>query len=111
MRTPSIAPDSDEQDIYLVLDDFGTLGRAWRETDERATDFETRVTDLLSGQCTNPIRIASFNIADDRARDASAELARKVRRRIDLDRLDVSESLADFLDRYEGSRQLTLRLA
>lgn len=111
MRTPSIAPDSDEQDIYLVLDDFGTLGRAWRETDERATDFETLVTDLLSGQCTNPIRIVSFNIADDRARDASADLAREVRRRIDLDRLDVSESLADFLDRYEGSRQLTLRLA
>jgi hypothetical protein len=28
---PSIVP---EDDIYIVLDDFGPLGRAWRETDE-----------------------------------------------------------------------------
>lgn len=111
MRTPSIAPDSGEQDIYLVLDDFGTLGRAWRETDESATDFETLVNDLLTGQYTSPVRIVCFNTADDRARDASADLARELRRRIDLDRLEVSASLEDFLDRYEESRQLTLRLA
>jgi len=30
---PSIAPVC-ERDVYLVLDDFGRLGRAWPETDD-----------------------------------------------------------------------------
>ena len=51
MRTsPSIAPNGLERDIYLVLEDFGRLGRAWRETDEDATDRETLTLNLLSGE-------------------------------------------------------------
>jgi hypothetical protein len=35
----SIVPETDDRDVYLVLDDFGgRLGRAWRETDEESTD-------------------------------------------------------------------------
>jgi len=30
-----------DQDIYLVLDDFGALGRSWREIDEAETNRET----------------------------------------------------------------------
>ena len=38
-RSPSIVPETDDREIYLVLDDFGTrLGRAWAETDEERTD-------------------------------------------------------------------------
>ncbi len=34
-RSPSIIPESDDRDIYLVLDDFGgRLGRAWRGRDK-----------------------------------------------------------------------------
>ena len=47
--SPSIAPNGVEKDIYLVLEDFGRLGRAWRETDEDATDRETLILNLLSG--------------------------------------------------------------
>jgi len=51
MRTsPSIAPHGPQQDTYIVLDDFGgRLGRAWRETDEDATDRDTLIRDLVSG--------------------------------------------------------------
>ena len=48
--SPSIVPDSD-QNTYPVLDDFGLNGRAWRETDVEATDLETVISNLLSGQC------------------------------------------------------------
>jgi hypothetical protein len=35
--SPSIAPHGQEQDTYIVLDDFGgRVGRAWRETDVEA---------------------------------------------------------------------------
>ena len=33
MRSPPLVPGFDT-DVYLVLDDFGQLGRAYRETDE-----------------------------------------------------------------------------
>src|SRR6516225_2357539 len=45
--SPSIVPDLDDRDIYLVLDEFeGRLGRAWRETDKDRTDREIVITDL-----------------------------------------------------------------
>lgn len=40
-RSPSIVPDATDRDVYLVLDDFGALGRSWRETDEAEIDLET----------------------------------------------------------------------
>jgi len=37
--TPSLVP-SNNATVYLVLDDFGKLGRAYRETDENRTNLE-----------------------------------------------------------------------
>jgi hypothetical protein len=49
--SPSIVPSGEDQDVYLLLDQFGEwLGRAWRETDEEDTDFETLLRHLLDGQ-------------------------------------------------------------
>ena len=65
MRTsPSIAPHRIEQDTYLVLDDFGLLGRAWRETDEGCTGCETLIRGLLTGEYVSPVRIVAFNPAE-----------------------------------------------
>jgi hypothetical protein len=33
MRSPSIAPQGFDVGVYVVLDDFGKLGRAYREID------------------------------------------------------------------------------
>ena len=50
MRTsPSIAPDI-ERDVYLVLDDFGPMGCAWRETNARDAVLGAVIQDLLEGQ-------------------------------------------------------------
>jgi len=58
--SPSIIPDDADRDIYLVLDDFGRLGRAWRETDESAAaDRDALIRDLLVGQYRNPVRSIS----------------------------------------------------
>jgi len=46
---PSIVSGG-EKDIYLVLDDFGRLDRAWRETDKSGTYRATLVRNLLDGQ-------------------------------------------------------------
>jgi hypothetical protein len=75
-RSPSIVPDPDDRDIYLVLDDFGgRLGRAWPETDEERTDREIVITDLMTGQYSNPVRVVAFNTAEGWSR-ATGRLCR-----------------------------------
>jgi hypothetical protein len=64
--------------VYLVLDDFGALGCAYRETDAAQADPRRVVADLLSGQYRHPLRVVAFNTAEGWARDVSADIARKV---------------------------------
>jgi hypothetical protein len=52
--TPSIVPNDADQNVYLVVDDFGRNGRAWREASVEATDLETVILDMLEGQYKNP---------------------------------------------------------
>src|SRR6516225_11282873 len=57
MRTsPSIVPHGADEDTYLVLDDFGRLGCAWRETDVESADRNTLIRHLLKGDYNNPLR-------------------------------------------------------
>lgn len=100
--SPSIVPKGDDHNVYLVLDDFGRNGRAWRETDVEATDLETIITDLLTGQYQNPVRVIGFNTAEGWSRDVSADIAIDVRQRCDEQMRDVPFFLQDFVDRYEG---------
>jgi hypothetical protein len=46
--TPSIVPegDGDDQNVYIVVDDFGRNGRAYRETDVETADLETVILGL-----------------------------------------------------------------
>jgi hypothetical protein len=110
--TPSIVPDDSDETVYLVADDFGRLGCAWREADYEATDLETVIRDLLSGQYSNPIRVVAFNIAGRWSEDVSEDVARELRRRCDLQMHDIPASISDFVERHEqpDRRQLTLRL-
>jgi hypothetical protein len=60
--SPSIVPGTD-RDVYLVLDDFGRLGLAWRETDIEDTAYGTVIRRLLEGQYNSPVRVIGFNVA------------------------------------------------
>lgn len=96
-RSPSLVPEVAHRDIYLVLDDFGHLGRAWRETDEAGANRATLVRNLLDGQYEDPVRIVAFNTAEGWSRDVTVEIADEVRRRfIEYD--EVPASLLKFLD-------------
>ena len=110
--TPSIVPNDNDETIYLVADDFGRLGRAWREADYEATDLETVIQDLLTGQYSNPIRVVAFNTAERWSEDVSEDVARELRRRCDLQMCKLPPAISDFVKRHEDRdrRQLTLRL-
>jgi hypothetical protein len=96
-RSPSIVPDDTNRDVYLVLDDFGRLGRAWSETDEAGTSRATLVRNLLDGRYENPVRIVAFNTVEGWSRNATVDIADEVRRRyVEYD--EVSESVLKFLE-------------
>jgi hypothetical protein len=109
--TPSIVPNSGDQNVYLVVDDFGDAGCVYREADVEHTDLETVIADLMSGQYNNPVRIVAFNTAENWADDVSKDVALEIRRRADLAAEDLTSSIDEFVGRYEGyERQLVLKL-
>jgi hypothetical protein len=96
-RPPSIVPEHTAHDVYLVLDDFGHLGRAWRETDEAGANRATLVRNLLDGQYEAPVRIVAFNTAEGWSRDVTVDIADELRRRyIEYD--EVPTSILKFLE-------------
>jgi hypothetical protein len=110
--TPSIVPYGADQTVYLVVDSFGGLGTAYRETDVERTDLETVLTDLMSGQFNDPVRVVAFNTLEHWAQDVSKDVALEIQTRCDIDGQDVPENLRDFVDSCAGpNRQLALRLA
>jgi hypothetical protein len=110
--TPSIVPTNHDQTIYLVVNNFRHLGTAFTETDVEQADLETVITDLMSGQFSNPVRVVAFNTAEHWAEDVSEDIAREIQRRVDLAGGALPSSLVPFVDSQVGpDRQLTLRLA
>ena len=78
--TPSIVPNGEDQNVYLVIDDFGRNGRVYREADVETTDLETVILDMLEGQYKSPVRVVAFNTAEKWSQD----VARELRQRCDL---------------------------
>ena len=109
--SPSIVPDAENREIYLVLDDFvGHIGRSWREVDEARADRESMITDLLKGQYFNPVRVVAFNTAEGWSRDTSNEIADELAQRIANENRDIPLALEGFIDRHGSGRPVQLPL-
>jgi hypothetical protein len=88
-----------------VLDDFGDLGRCWRETDfETAADLETIITD--DDQYKNPVRVVGFNWSRDVSEDVASELLYRCNRQGD----DVPAGLEGLIERHVRRDRAQLRL-
>jgi hypothetical protein len=113
LSSPSIVPDPDDRDIYLVLDEFGgRMGRAWRETDEGRTDREIVITDLMTGQYSDPVRVVAFNTAQGWSRDVTNDIADELAKWFSERDREIPPSLEDFIQRHRTpmSEQLPLPL-
>ena len=91
--------------IYLVLQDFGSLGQAYRETDPSQADRQTVLANLLSGQYERPLRIVAFNTTEGWARDVTVEIAGEAL--TCLDQEDLSQAARAFVERVgrPGAKQ------
>jgi len=99
MSSPSLAPKlNGDATVYIVLSDFGSLGRAYVETDEAAARERDVVSNITSGQYPNPIRVVAFNTAEGWSRDVTEDIAHALLER-DASENDLSESAKNFFGR------------
>ena len=103
-------PYGADQTAYLVVDRFSS-GSVYRETETERSDLETIISDFMTGQFNDPVRVVAFNTLEHWADDVSKDVAQEVQTRCDIAGEPVPEHLRDFVDTYAGpARQLTLRL-
>jgi hypothetical protein len=109
--TPTIVPYGADQTVYLVVDRFGRFGSVYRETEVERTDLETIITDLMSGQFNDPVRVVAFNTLEHWSEDVSKQIADEMQTRCDIEGVAIPEHVIDFVARHTGAiRQLSLRL-
>lgn len=89
--------------VFLVLDGFGKLGRAYVETDEHDANKETVIDNMITGQYTAPLRVVAFNVAEGWARDASKEIALATIERAHREGREPSESAKSFVELFEAA--------
>jgi hypothetical protein len=69
---PPLDPENDVT-VYIVVEDFGQYGWAFRETDLAEADLGTIVRNMISGEYRNPLRVVAFNTVEGWSRDVSEE--------------------------------------
>jgi hypothetical protein len=100
-RTAKIRP-------FISSSTIAELGHRSR----RGRPLKTIITDLMSSQYSDPVRVVAFNTAEHWSEDTSVDVAREILRRLDLAGDALPSSIAAFVDRHLGpDRQLALRLA
>ena len=102
VRTPSIVPEPSSETVYLILDDFGRLGRAYVETDEREADLESVVKSLMTVQYNAPVCVVAFNLAEGWAKDVSKDVACEVLERARLEQRELYDATRDFVEIHTG---------
>ena len=100
-QSPSLAPRGHTNDVtvHIVLDDFGSLGRAYRETDEGEADEKTIIENIISGEYSKPLRVVAFNTAEGWARDVTEDIAHAVWSRARSEQGPLSEAAQEFVKR------------
>lgn len=95
MFSPPLAPDPET--VFLVLDDFGEIGMAYRETDPQAADVETIILSMASG---SPLSVIAFNVNEGWCRDVSEAIARQLSIQASNEGWQLPESALAFIDRH-----------
>ena len=108
--SPSTIPYGADQTVYLVVDRFRS-GSVYRETEIERIDLDTIISDFMTGQFNDPVRIVAFNTSEHWADDVSKDVAQEIQARCDIAGEPIPEHIRDFVDTYAGpTRQLSLRL-
>src|SRR3954452_23404041 len=106
-QVPGLVPNFDVT-VYLVLDHFGRLGSAYRETDEEQAGLENVINNMLHGEYNDPKRVVAFNTAEKWSSDVSEDVAWEVLRRVSTQGLALPTSTRSFCEYHVGLRETAL---
>jgi hypothetical protein len=95
-------PYGADQTMYLVADKLCDRGGVYREIEVERTDLETVITDLMSGQFNDPIRVLAFNTLEHWSKDISEEVASEIQTCCDINGDEVPEHLQEFVQRQRN---------
>ena len=84
-----LAPRGPDVTVYIVLNDYGSLGRAFVETDAAKADEATVIENILTGEYSCPLSVVAFNTVEGWARDVTEDIAREVMRRGENEKSEV----------------------
>jgi hypothetical protein len=94
------------------MDNSCSSGSVSRETEIERPDPEAVISDLLSGQFNDPVRVVAFNTLEHWSEDLSEEIASEIQTRCDIGGEGIPDHLQDFVERHRRhGRQSSLRLA
>lgn len=91
---PPSVPYGADQTVFVVVENAGTDG-VGREVE--CSDLETVIAELLAGQFEDPARVLAFNTLEHWSKDLSADVAREIQLRCDMDGVPVPDYLLDFV--------------
>jgi hypothetical protein len=92
----SSIPYGADETVFVVVENSGGRESVARETE--LGDLETVVAELLAGQIGDPIRVVAFNTLEHWSKDLSADVAREIQTRCDIDGVPVPDHLRDFVE-------------
>jgi hypothetical protein len=87
-------PFGADQTVYVVVDRIGGAGSDSGETEIERTDLESIIVDLLWGRFSDPVRVIAFNTLEHWSEDISAEVAREIQIRCDIEGDNVKAAKA-----------------
>lgn len=105
--TPTLVP-ADDLSVYIVLDDFGEAGRAYRETDEAQADLENVIDSMMTGQYHDPVRVVGFNASERWSREVSEDVAWEVLKRLRTEGKSVPPETHQFLEWHVGANEVAM---
>jgi hypothetical protein len=79
------------------------------KTDDRETDRQTLIRDMLDGQYENPVRIVAFNTAEGWSRDVSEDIANDLQDAWS-NRAEISASVEEFIQEH-ATRKMARQLS
>jgi hypothetical protein len=91
---PPSVPYGADQTVFVVVENAG--GGADREVE--CSDLETVIAELLAGQFEDPVRVLAFNTLEHWSKDLSADVAREIQSRCDMDGVPLPDYLKDFVE-------------
>ena len=103
-QSPSFAPSrhANGVTVHIVLDDFGSFGLAYVETDEADADEKTIIENFVTGQYSNPLRVVAFNTAEGWVRDVTEDTAHAVLTRARSEQCPLGPAAQEFVETVLG---------